>query len=122
MDTLYFGARPSRSLTQALEKVGHRLVHASYKDGILSSVSTAAVVLHWKSRKDQRVIEEAKSLGLPVLVITSKLAAALQAGEPQAEIYLEHSADPEEVAPLLMDLIAAKQNPGRADSAAAQIA
>lgn len=120
MDILNLGARPSRSLTQALEKAGHRLVHASYKEGILSSVSTVAVVLHWKSTKDQRVIEEAKALSKPVVVITSKLAAALQAGEAEADVYLEQGANPDEVAALLIDLIAATQTPGKAGSAAAQ--
>jgi hypothetical protein len=112
MDTFYLGRRPKAKLTQILEKAGHRIVHASYKKGILSSVPTcSAIVLHWKSIRDQRIIEEAKFVGIPVLVITAHLAAALQAGEPQADLYVEEPASDDEVATLLIDLMTARQKP-----------
>jgi hypothetical protein len=111
MDTFYFGARPKISLTQLLDKAELRIIHAHYKKGILASVSTCrAVVLHWKSKRDQRVIEEANAAGIPVVVITANLAAAVEAGEPQADLYLEEPASSEEVASLLLDLITTKQN------------
>ena len=50
-------------------------------------------------------------MGIPVLVITARLDAAIQAGEPQADLYLEDPASDDEVATLLIDLITAKQNP-----------
>jgi hypothetical protein len=69
------------------------------------SVSTCgAVVVHWKSKREQRVIQEAKAAGIPVLVITSKLAAAYQAGKPYADVYLEEPASDDEVATLLIEL------------------
>jgi hypothetical protein len=109
MDTFYLGHRPNAELTQILEKAGHRIVHASYKKGILTAAPTSgAIVLHWKSIRDQRIIAEAKSVGIPVLVITARLAAAIQAGEPQADLYLEVPVSDDEVATLLIDLIAAK--------------
>ena len=112
MDTFYFGHRPTGKLTQILEKAGHRIVHASYKKGILTGVPTCgAIVLHWKSIRDQRIIAEAKSEGIPILVITGRLAAAIQAGEPQADLYLENPVGDDEVATLLIDLITAKQKP-----------
>jgi hypothetical protein len=112
MDAFYLGHRPKGKLTQILEKAGHRIVHASYKKGILSSVPTcSAIVLHWKSIRDQRIIEEAKSVEIPVLVITAHLAAALLAGEPQADLYVEDPASDDEVAMLLIDLMTAKQKP-----------
>jgi hypothetical protein len=118
MDTFYLGRRPTGKLTQTLEKAGHRIVHASYKKGILTAVpACGAIVLHWKSFRDQRVIDEAKSVGIPVLVITARLAAAIQAGEPQANLYLEDPASDDEVATLLIDLITAKPKPATAAEA-----
>lgn len=118
MDAFYLGARPKNSLTQLLVGAGHRIVHASYKKGILSSVSTcSAVVLHWKSKKDQRVIEEATIAGIPILVITAKLPAAIKAGEPQADLYLEEPAGDGEVAALLIEMLTAKRVGGAAIAA-----
>jgi hypothetical protein len=121
MDTFYLGHRPTGKLTQILEKAGHRIVHASYKKGILTAVPTSgAIVLHWKSIRDQRIIDEAKSMGIPVLVITARLAAAIQAGEPQADLYLEEPASDDEVAALLIDLITAMQKPATEAEPAAE--
>lgn len=86
-------------------QAGLKIVHAKYKRGLLESASTCgAVVLHWKSKKDQKVIEEAKAAGIPVLVVTSKLAAAYRAGEPSADVYLELPTNQEELVQLSMDL------------------
>ncbi len=106
MDVFCFGARPKNGLTRMLDKAGHRMIYAQYKKGILDSLSTCgAVVLHWKSKKDQQVIGEAKASGLPVMVVTARLPAAYNAGDPLADLYLEQPASDEEVAAFLIDLI-----------------
>jgi hypothetical protein len=113
MDTVYFGTRPKPSLTRMLDKAGHRIVHARYKKGILASLpACSAVVLHWKSKKDQQVIAEAKASGLPVMVITAKLVAAYTSGYPHADLYLEEPARDEDVAALLIDMIATENSSG----------
>lgn len=118
MDAFYLGARPKSSLTQLLVEAGHRIVHASYKKGLLSTVATCdAVVLHWRSKKDQRVIEEAKAADIPILVITAKLPAAIKAGEPQADLYLEEPASDDEVAALLIEMMTATRGGGSAVAA-----
>jgi hypothetical protein len=109
-EVFYFGACPDDSLSEMFANAGCGFVHSQFKAGLLSNAtSCVAVVLHWKSKKDQRVIEEAKAIGLPILVITSKLAAAVQAGEPSADLYLEEPASNEEVATMLMEMITANQ-------------
>jgi len=111
MDTVYFGGRLKPSLTRMLDKEGHTILHARYKKGILASLSTcAAVVLQWKSKKDQRVIEEAQAAGLPVMVITAKLVDAYSAADPLADLYLEEPASDEDVAALLIDMITSERD------------
>jgi DNA-binding LytR/AlgR family response regulator len=108
-DILYFGTRPNASFAHTIANAGYRIVHTKYVKGILSSVANCAgVVLQWKSKRGQQVIREAKALGMPVLVLTSKLAAAVQAGEPRADLYLEQPASNEEVASML-ELVATKR-------------
>lgn len=117
MDVLYFGARPNPGLTRMMDKAGHRIVYAHYKKGILASLpGCGAVVLHWKSKRDQQAIEEAKAAGLPAMVITAKLVAAYPAGDPLADLYLEEPARDEDVAALLIDLISVAQHNGVAAS------
>jgi hypothetical protein len=109
MDILYFGSRPKASFSNTIANAGYRIVPTRYVKGVLSRVvDCAAVVLQWKSKRGQKVIQEAKALGMPVLVVTSKLAAAVQAGAPMADLYLEHPASNEEVATLI-DFIASKR-------------
>jgi hypothetical protein len=113
MDVFYFGARPKQGLTQMMDKAGYRIVYAHYKKGILASLpNCGAVVLHWKSKRDQQVIEDAKAGGLPTMVITAKLAAAYPTEDPLADLYLEEPARDEDVAALLIDLMSAEQTPG----------
>ncbi len=85
-----------------------KVIHTRYVRNLLhTEPSCAAVVLHWKSKKDQQVIDEAKQLGIPVLVITAKLAAAFCAGEPFADVYLEAPASNQEVTALISNMVAA---------------
>jgi len=110
MDTFYFGASPRQSLCRVLADAGFRVVHLPYTKGVLTNASTCAVVvLHWKSKRSQRVILEAKASGLPVLVITSRLADAVKAGEPLADLYLEKPASNAEMAAHLSGLSTAKR-------------
>ena len=109
-DVFYFGSRPDSSLSEAFAKAGCGLVHSQFQPSLLSNeTSCVAVVLHWKSMEDQRVIKEAKAIGLPIVVITSKLAAAVSAGEPSADLYLEQPARNEEVATMLIEMITVKR-------------
>jgi hypothetical protein len=111
MDTVYFGARPKPSLTRMLDKQGCRLIYARYKKGVLASLPTcAAVVLHWKSHRDQQVIADAQASGLPVMVITTKLVDAYSAADPLADLYLEEPADDEDITALLIDMITAERD------------
>jgi hypothetical protein len=106
MDILYFGAPLTDSLSLAFDNAGYRIVRTRYRKGVLGGCG--AVVLHWKSKQGQQIIAAAKAAGVPVLVITSKLAAAVQAGEPLADLYLEEPARDEEVVAMLLDIIAPK--------------
>jgi ActR/RegA family two-component response regulator len=93
-----------------LLKADCNVIHTRYVHNLLhSEPSCAAVVLHWKSKKDQQIINEAKQLGIPVLVITAKLAAAVGAGKPFADVYLEAPAGNQEVIALLTDMTTVQQ-------------
>jgi hypothetical protein len=67
------------------------------------------VVLHWRSKTDQRVIAEAKSLGVPVIVIAADLNAALQADGPFADLYLEKPTNDHELATFVIDIMEQKK-------------
>jgi hypothetical protein len=96
-----------------LSKDGYSILHASYKKGVLTSVATcAAIVLHWKSIRDQQVIADARAAGLPIMVITANLVEAYSTADPLADLYLEKPASDEDVAALLIDMISAEQDPG----------
>lgn len=111
MNACYFGARRTDDFTRMIEKAGYTIVYARYKKGILASVpSCGAVVLHWKSKRDQQVIQEARAAGVPTMVITSKLSAAYDKGDPLADLYLEQPARDEDVAALLIDLMSSAQH------------
>jgi hypothetical protein len=107
MNIFYFGVRPKASLSQMFEQAGFTIVHARYTKGVLGSSSACGAVLHWKSKRNQPAIEEAKAAGVPILVVTSKLADAIRAGT-SADLYLEEPASDEEVATLLLDMVTAK--------------
>ena len=51
------------------------------------------------------------------MVITAKLPAAIQAGEPQADIYLEEPTTDSEVAALLIEMMTAERDVGSAIAA-----
>ncbi len=109
---LYLGAHPKPSLTRMFDEAGHTIVAAQYSKGMLaSSEPCAAVVLHWRSKVDQQAIEEAKAVGVPIMVITSQLAEAYSAGDPLADMYLEEPAAADDIAALLIDMITATSDP-----------
>jgi hypothetical protein len=109
-DAWYFGARPKAGVSRILSEAGYKIVPSRYTKGMFSDVpGCASVVLHWKSKKGQEIIAEAKACGLPVLAITSKLVDALQAGNAKADLYLEQPVSDEEVSTLLIEMIQTKQ-------------
>jgi hypothetical protein len=113
MEILYFGARPKPSLTRMLTKAGYTVVYGHHRKGILASFPTcAAVVLHWKSTKDQQVIVEARLARVPSMVVTSNLVEAYGAGDPLAELYLEEPAAAEDIFSLLIDMVDSERDTG----------
>jgi len=108
MDVFYLGARPTQHLSRTLLESGCRLLHIRYAKGFLeraASTSGRAVVLHWKSNANRRIIAEAKASNVPVLVIAADLNAAIQAGAPFADLYLEKPARDEELVSFVLDLV-----------------
>ncbi len=115
MDVLYLGAQPKVGLCRLMDKAGHRIVRARSIKSDAKDISTlGAVVVHWRSKRNQRTIEQAKAAGIPVLVITRSLAAAVEAGDTKAELYLEEPVKNEELCALLVDLMTARQSSGTA--------
>lgn len=110
MDVLYLGGQPTANLSLILLNSGYRISHVRSKTAILDRSSPyCAVVLHWNSKADQPLIAEAKTLDVPVLVIAADLIAALQAGEPSADLYLEEPASDLEVSTFLIDMVPVTQ-------------
>lgn len=103
----YFGSRLGASLAIALANAGHPATRFPYEQGLRElqcGSPCSTVLLEWRSARDQRVIEEAKARGIPVLVLTSKLAAAALAA-PSADVYLELPCADQEVVDFALDLV-----------------
>ena len=108
-DVFYFGARLRVSLAKSFLAAGHTIIHQPHRQGLQElqrGNSPCAVVIHWRSTRDQRAIEKAKALGIPVLAITSKLVAATKEA-PFADAYLEVPASDQEIVAFILDMIAA---------------
>jgi hypothetical protein len=120
-DVFYFGARLSVSLAKSFLAAGHAIIHQPYSHGLQElqrgNFSCGAVVIHWRSKRDRHVIEEAKALGIPVLVVTSKLVAAVKTS-PFANAYLEDPASDQEIVAFILDMMAATRPLKRAAAAA----
>ncbi len=104
----YFGSRLRASLAQAFANAGLLVTRLPYEQGLHElqrGAPCSTVLLEWRSSRDQRVIEEAKALDIPVLVVTSNLAAAVLAAVPSADLYLELPCADQEVIDLALDLI-----------------
>jgi hypothetical protein len=118
-DIFYFGASLKASLAQEFCNAGNTLIHLPNTQGLHElqggAPTCGAVVLEWRSKRDQRIILQAKALGLPVLVITAKLIAAVKAGVPSADLYLEEPAADHEVVATMLDMMTA--HPPRSASA-----
>lgn len=104
----FFGSRLKASLARAFSNAGLTVEHLPHEQGLRElqcGSPCSAVLLEWRSKRDQRVIEEARALGIPVLALTSKLAAAVLAAVPSADVYLELPCTDQEVLDLALDLI-----------------
>jgi hypothetical protein len=89
-----------------LQEAGCKIVYSRSADFITRHAANGcALVVHWKSQKEQPLIKAAKQAGVPVLVITARLADALKAEEPFGDLYLETPADDKEVSALLIEMI-----------------
>lgn len=111
-EIFYFGANLRASLVQSFRDAGYNLVHLRHLQGLHELTSgtlfCGGVLIEWRSLRDQRIIAEAKTADLPVLVVTPKLIAAFQAAKPAADLYLEEPAADWEIVAILQDLMAAK--------------
>ena len=107
VDVLYFGARPKVRLVRQMKEAQCKIIYSRSVEYVVKRLAGAgALVVHWTAEK-QQLIQAAKQAGVPVLVITSRLADAT-AQEPFADLYLEAPAASDEVAALLRDMIAGK--------------
>jgi len=108
-DIFYFGARLRVSLTRAFRDAGYALIRIPYAESPQElaggAPNCAAVVLEWRSKRDQQVIAQAKALRIPVLVITDKLVAAVKSAGSAADLYLEKPAPNREVVSMMLDLM-----------------
>jgi hypothetical protein len=109
MDVLYLGGQPTENLSRILLESGYRISHVRSKTALDRFSTYCAVVLHWNSKADQPLIAKAKTFDVPVLVIAADLIAALQAGEPSADLYLEEPASDLEVSTFLIDMVPVTQ-------------
>ncbi len=68
----------------------------------------AAMVLDWDLKRSlsREILAEAKSRGLPVVVMCSSLPQALQAGGPYADVYLEKPVNTQELCAMIVAVAA----------------
>jgi hypothetical protein len=105
LDIFFFGGNPTDGVVQACSVAGYRAIRARLKNGSIGACeNVGAIILHWKRRRDQSIVKQAKARGVPVLVVTSCLAAAFRAPAPRAELYLEAPTNDEELSTLSIDL------------------
>jgi hypothetical protein len=114
-DIFYFGARLRDSLSHHFANTGHTLLHLSHTQGLHElqddTSPCEAVLLEWRTRRDQRVIAEAKSRGIPVIVLTTRISESLRTSMPTADLYLEEPAPDEEIVEFTLELIATRNLP-----------
>ncbi len=123
-DIFYFGARLRVSLARAFRDAGHTLIQVPFAEGLQEleggAPNCAAVILEWRSKRDQRVIAHAKALRIPILVITAELVAAVQSSGPAADLYLEKPAPNYEVVSMMLDLMTMATHVAAAAAAATE--
>jgi hypothetical protein len=110
-EIFYFGVRLRVSLTRAFHEAGFTLIRVPFAHGLQEldggASNCAAIVLEWRSKRDQQVIAQAKALRIPILAITANLVAAVQSSGPAADLYLEKPAPNHEVVSMMLDLMTA---------------
>jgi CheY-like chemotaxis protein len=107
-EILYIALRPNELLANAFRDAGQKLTHLCPESALErlqhGNLPPSVIVLQWRSRRDQAIIARAKMLGLPVLAITSRLAAALRVAGVHADLYLEDPVTESELLQLAVDL------------------
>ncbi len=126
---LYVGrhSRFSSAVARLVGVAGYRLAICRSHDALqeLRKQSCGAMVLSFVSgRPTLELAQRAKELGIPVIVITSRLAEAFRAFESVAHVFLEQPASVYEVAILASELATIRQlaEPLRSEIAAAAAA
>jgi DNA-binding response OmpR family regulator len=107
----YIGCRLKVSLLKAFSDAGLTVTRLSNEQGLQElqrGSPCSTVLLEWRSKRNQIVIKEAYARRIPVLVLTSRLADAVLAAEPSADVYLERPCPDQEVVSLALDLIHAR--------------
>ncbi len=111
-DILFRGdPRLKKKACELLKTAGYRLVEANVAvaQTQLKESNYCAAVVDWKSQKDKATIRAAKEICVPVIVITGRLRAAFEAGEPHADLYLEKPTCAQELVTFLVEMIKADQ-------------
>jgi DNA-binding response OmpR family regulator len=112
-DILFRGdTRLKKNAGELLKTAGYRLVEANVADAQKQpkESSYCAAVVDWKSQKDKVIIRVAKEICVPVIVISGRICAAFEAGEPHADLYLEKPTSAQELVTFLVEMIKADQH------------
>ena len=91
-----------------LEVAGHSPVIAvSTSEAVarLGQNSYDLVITEWLRGNAKALIVAAKSQGIPVIIVTGRLAEARALADPPADLYLEKPINPEELVNVVNDLL-----------------
>src|SRR5437899_844580 len=107
---LYMDSEPHVVVLKSaiLEFVGHSVVAAlSTSEAVdrLGKDSYDLVITEWLRGQAKALIVAAKSLGIPVIIITGHLAEARASADPPADLYFEKPVNPEELVNAVDDLL-----------------
>jgi DNA-binding response OmpR family regulator len=111
-DILFRGApRLKKDACELLKNAGYRFVEANVAgfQEQLTMPSYSAAVVDWNSQNDKAIIRAAKEICVPVIVISNRIVAAFEAGEPHADLYLEKPISAQELATFLIEMVKADQ-------------
>jgi hypothetical protein len=110
----FAGRNPlSKTIAGAARGLGHVVISSNRRRVLrdLADRRAGAVIIDWESIRGKKpgVIRAIKSVGVPVVVVTSRLNCAFLAGEPSADVYLEKPCSVQELLACVSELIRAEQ-------------
>jgi DNA-binding response OmpR family regulator len=110
----------------ALSSRGYELVRHNGSNTLrhIEENRYAAIAMDWDLSHVPAhvVVAQAKSQGIPTVVVCKSLETAFAAGEPHADVYLEKPICAQELCEIVITLIAANQQPATMDSTLARSA